>query len=566
MAAASNCRCGNDRSLIAALNSWCDVITTEPSGDISTGKSNELFGGNLRIGAVSYFVLTVLGFSFWFFMAVPFASHRETYWWLAKVRTESFSYSLTFISSTYRPLHQVATWLCYVLLDVGIFPTSVVRQTFFQLLVYAMFVLAWGLIYSGAAQRRTFAVIAAISGAVFFSGYVHLFHVYGIAYVPVMIMLGGLLHYHVSGTLAAHERWLAAIAAVLVLWHPFTTALFVGYYFGHYLETFRHRTGTQHLQAWAILIVGVAAVGALVVAVPRLWPNASPLLVETATRPADTRFLAFLVSYQTNEINRLAALVAFGLTLAAVVTLKVSPRTKVAALSGAMALTVVFFLNGVPLVLLWVCAAIVKLVFRRSWSLVFLALTAALLPFGGGIGTPIHALFAIIIATYATALDWDEAESVISRVPNAYVISAIAAVGLVVIMVRTGMRVPVVTNVAGTLLAERERTYQLEHVLEWLHGSDYCSYQVGFVEKANNPVDSVESAIERRNRPPAALGDVDLFWRTALQCRNAERPYGRSDVAVVTCGGPPVDAARAVFEVPGRYAGPATVWVHGQQK
>ena len=542
------------------------ITTTTAAREVSQKDPVAPIGEGRRIERLCYFVLTIVGFSFWFWMVVPFASHRETYWWLAKVRSESFSYSLTFISSTYRPLHQVATWLCYLILDASAFPTSVVRQSLFQLLVYAMFVLAWWLIYAGAAQRRTFAVIAAISGAVFFSGYVHLFHVYGIAYVPVMLMLGGLLHDHRSGTLARHERWLAVLATVLVLWHPFTTALFVGYYFGHYLETFRHRTGPQHLQAWTILIVGVAAVGALVVAVPRLWPNASALLVETATRPADTRFLAFLVSYQTNEVNRLAALIAFGLTLAAVLTLNVSARTKVAALSGATVLSVVFFLNSVPLVLLWICAAIVKLVLRRSWSLVFLALTAALLPFGGGIGTPIHALFAIIIATYATALDWGEAETVISQVPNAYVVAAIAAVGLVVMMVRTGMRVPVVTNLAGTLLAERERTYQLEHVLEWLHGSDYCSYQVGFVEKANNPVDSVESAIERRNRPPAALGDVDLFWRTALQCRNAERPYGRPDVAVVTFGGPPVDGARPVFEVPGRYAGPATVWIHGQQK
>jgi hypothetical protein len=543
-----------------------EVTTTTAAREASPRDSVGRAGEQRRTEKLCYFVLAIIGFSFWFSMVVPFASHRETYWWLAKVRSESFTYFLTFISSTYRPFHQLATWLCYVILDPGVFPTSLLRQTFFQLLIYGLFVLAWWQIYSAAPQRRIFAVIAAISGAVFFSGYVHLFHVYGIAYVPVMLMLGVLLRYHASGTLARHERWLAAMAAVLVLWHPFTTALFVGYYFGHYLDTFPQRTRSQHVQALAILLVGITAVGALVVAVPRLWPNASALLVETATRPADTRFLAFLVSYQTNEINRLATLVAFVLTGTAVLTLSVSPRTTIAASVVATALSIAFFLNGLPLVLLWVCAATVKLVLRRSWSLVFLTLTAALLPFGGGIGTPIHALFAIIIATYATALDWEEAEKIISHVPNSYVVAAIVAVGLVVAMVRVGIRVPVVTNVAGTLLAERERTYQLEHVLEWLHGSPFCSYQVGFVEKANNPIDSVESAIERRNRPPAALADVDLFWRTALQCRSAERPYGRSDVAVVTFGGPSVEGAQTVFEVPGRYAGPATVWVHGPQR
>ena len=36
-------------------------------------------------------------------------------------------------------------------------------------------------------------------------------------------------------------------------------------------------------------------------------------------------------------------------------------------------------------------------------------LGAVLLPFGGGIGTPIYGLFAIIVAAYVTALGWSQA-------------------------------------------------------------------------------------------------------------------------------------------------------------
>src|SRR4051812_47390625 len=64
-----------------------------------------------RTDVFAYFLLTVLGFSFWFFVAVPFGSHRETYWWLATVHQHQFAHALSFISSTYRPLHQAATWL-----------------------------------------------------------------------------------------------------------------------------------------------------------------------------------------------------------------------------------------------------------------------------------------------------------------------------------------------------------------------------------------------------------------------------------------------------------------------
>ena len=56
----------------------------------------------------SYFILTVLGFSFWFFMALPFASHRESYMWLALVRSQAFADILVFNATTFRPLAQAA--------------------------------------------------------------------------------------------------------------------------------------------------------------------------------------------------------------------------------------------------------------------------------------------------------------------------------------------------------------------------------------------------------------------------------------------------------------------------
>ena len=53
-----------------------------------------------------------------------------------------------------------------------------------------MFVLAWWLIYRAAPHERLFALLAFVAGCVFFPGYVHLFHIYGIFYVPVVLTLG----------------------------------------------------------------------------------------------------------------------------------------------------------------------------------------------------------------------------------------------------------------------------------------------------------------------------------------------------------------------------------------
>src|SRR5689334_17210772 len=168
------------------------------AGKIPALNGNYLSNPKARTQTLSYFLVAVLGFSFWFFMVVPFASHRESYWWLGMVQTHPFATAFSFISKTYRPLAQGLTWLGFLILNPGTFPTSILRQALLQGFVYGMFVLAWWLIYSVAPQRRLFALVACVAGGVFFPGYVHLFHIYGIFYIPVILTLGALLHFHAS--------------------------------------------------------------------------------------------------------------------------------------------------------------------------------------------------------------------------------------------------------------------------------------------------------------------------------------------------------------------------------
>jgi len=397
-------------------------------------------------------------------------------------------------------------------------------------------------------------VVAFVTGGVFFSGYVHLFHIYGMFYVPVILMLGALLHSYASDTFGKREVWFAVIAVVLAFWHPFATGLFLGFYFGFYLDTFWQRSRAQHVQAVVILLGGLTAVSALVVLFAR-----DPM-------PLDTRLFGFLVSYQTNEVNRVASLVAFLLAELVVFSMGLSPRLKLAAFLFVIALSAVFLLKSLPLLFLWFGMVLVKLVRLRRWSLFFLMLAATLLPFGGGIGSPMYVLFAIIVAVYVTPLGWSQAETMLSFLRPHYVMGMITAAAIVVLMVRAGIEVPIVTRVASPLLAERERTYQLERILAWLHNSDYCGYDIAFVENAGSPVTDVKSAITRRNRPPSAIGDVQLFWNTVLRCEKSEHSDSKPGIATVTFGGPVLAGWSPVFVVKGKYAGDATAWTNASQK
>ncbi len=510
--------------------------------------SNEI----TRWQTLAYFIVAIFGFSFGFFLAVPFASHRESYWWLGMVHKETFVHSLGFISVTYRPLAQAATWLGFLILDPNIFPTSVVHQTFLQGFIYGMFVFAWWLIYRGVTERRLFALVALVAGGAFFSGYVQLFHIYGLFYVPVMLTLGVLLGFRAVGRFEKREVLFAILATALVFWHPFATALFLGFYFGFYLETFRARSIAQHIQAVLILLVGALAVALLVVMFHR--PEIMSL---------DTRLSGFLVSYRTNELNWVASLAAFLLAQTVILSMGLGTRMKLVAAVLCCALSGVFFLIGLPLLLLWLGAVLIKLVRLQSWSLFFLALAAALLPLGGAIGTPIYALFAIVVGVYVTPLGWPRAEQLLSFVRTKYVMSAISVLIAALLMVRIGIKVPIVTNLASPLLMERERTYQLEKILAWQHDSNYCGYEISFAEDAASPVYSAENAIVRTNRPPAALEDVRTLWDGVLSC---QQPGHKTGTTIVTFNGPPLVGLIPVFSVEGQYAGDATVWIADPRK
>ena len=93
------------------------MITKSPVDEISEFKDSHVFDPAARMQMLSYFIVAVLGFSFWFFIALPFASHRETYWWLAMTHTQAFSKAFSVISVTYRPVAQGVTWLAYLILD-----------------------------------------------------------------------------------------------------------------------------------------------------------------------------------------------------------------------------------------------------------------------------------------------------------------------------------------------------------------------------------------------------------------------------------------------------------------
>ena len=519
------------------------MVTSAIDGGIGRGTRSGQRHDQLE--AARFFLFSILGMSFWFFLAVPFASHRETYWWLAMVHTEPVLSSLGVISVTYRPVAQLVTWLAFRLLDLHTFPTNSTVQSLLQLVVYGGFAFAWWFFFKAAQCRRLFAIIACLVTGMLFPGYVHLFHVYGLMYVPVMLMLGALIFYYASGEFRRREKLFAALAIVLVLWHPFVPALFAGFYFGFLIETARQRTRKESIRGLLLLILCLAtAVGmGLLFARP------------DAHMSIQVRLTGFFTSYRTTEINHIASTLSFVLSLLAFGSTAIPARIKLVGLAIIASVGCFLFVKSFPLVLLWLCIVLIKLAISGRWGVFFLTAAAASLPFGAGIGSPVFALFAITVAVYVTALDWPNAEARLGAIPAVAFDVCLFLAAAVVILIRSGVGVPVIDRAAQPLLAERERSYQLEQMIVWLHNSKYCNYRISFNEDAGNPIDSRNYGLLRDNRPPSSIDDVGLFWSRVMRC---DAIPGRDRTAIMTFGGIATKGRETVFEVPGKYAGNAT--------
>jgi hypothetical protein len=232
-------------------------------------------------------------------------------------------------------------------------------------------------------------------------------------------------------------------------------------------------------------------------------------------------------------------------------------------LVGLCVIAAVLFAARIPLLMLWFAVVLVKLFRLRLWSLWLLMFSTALLPLGGATGTPTHILFAIIVAAFATALGWQGAEDAVKDASQYYILVPVGAAVCCLVLIRSGVHVPVLSRVAMPLLSERERTYQMEAALAWLRRSPYCDADLAYAVSAGSPAQSLRSAVTRENRPPADLEDVLVFWNGILRCRGGRDTFGRqrASTVVVTFGGPELHDSTPVHEIPGRYAGKATVWV-----
>jgi hypothetical protein len=207
---------------------------------------------------------------------------------------------------------------------------------------------------------------------------------------------------------------------------------------------------------------------------------------------------------------------------------------------------------GLPVLPLWVAWAAAKAARHGRWTMAAVVGACALLPLPNPSGSPTYGIFVVFAALSATALDEEGLETRLRRIPSGAFAAAAAVLLAVALAVRSGWPVPIVSGFARPLLAEGERTRQVEVLADRLLASRWRLEQVRFATNYTMPVNA--DAVDRRHRPPTEVAHLAtwLDWK-----RGGSATGG--DTLVMAFGGETRPGMDTLFVAHGRYAGDALV-------
>lgn len=478
--------------------------------------------------------ITLSGLSFWFLLGFPFANENESFLWLAHFRHFDLLDSLRLqpdLVATYRPLGVFTAWLSYALSGNGIYIT--------QIFNYSVALFAWWLLFCAAIEKRVFALTAFSIGGLFFSGYIYLFHLHGVFYSPILLLIALLILYSPA---ARHGRGLFGVslaAFVLSFFHQFALLIYVGFLLGLLAEDINSATWRER---GSFLLLALLAISMIQMLTP-----GSNLRVTTGN------WSGMLASYRAVEGNAVLSFAALMLCVATVLSINLTPPSHVVLLGATTLFASMLFLLAWPIILLWVFLCLVKTAFLRKWSLALMILATVTFPFFTGTGSPTYTVFVLMICSAVLPLGWSNMERRLILMNRRFSFSLCGSVLLLTSVLRSGLPVPVISTLVTPVLAEREKTFQMANVIEWKAESQYRSYSLVLSNPSANP-SQTENLWDRRTRPPTYQRYLDEYLASPA------RPQGE---LLVSFGGayPP---GKVVYTVKGRYAGNAVVFLRPQ--
>jgi hypothetical protein len=270
------------------------------------------------------------------------------------------------------------------------------------------------------------------------------------------------------------------------------------------------------------------------------------------------RIAGLISSYRMVEINAAISVYVFLAIGFTVLGLNIQPlRKKIWILLAVLMAASVVYLINLPLLLVWVLLCLVKMTVLRKWTIALLILSTFLFPLITATGSPTYTIFVIMMLVYASASEYRYGEEKLTLINFKFALAGSMICLVMVLLINSGIYLPLLTQTVRPLLAEKERTYQLEEITEWFLKSDLRDHRLLFHSDALFPVNSPD-IIDRKYRPPTREKHfIKYLDYRQLQEGVTKNPAKKLQIVF---GTGTIDGAVKIYSVPGKYAGEAAVY------
>lgn len=478
-----------------------------------------------------------------FLVAFPWQHHNESLLWDIALTKSSIwdtvtSNPIPMAVANYRPLGLMLAWTTYHLTSGAVWLQQIVN------LFVTM--LAWVIACVAAKQRYNFAWLSFFCNAVFFSGYIYLFHLHGVFYPPLLVLIAVfLLREGRDKDLGWRNVFsLLLFASLIGMFHPFAFLISSAFLVGLSIENRVRGFGVRY----TAVMLGVA----VMLALAGLFAFTSNAAVHQISNSVGGFPLqSLIVSYQTLESNRLATFAAIVLACLGGATFGRARKQRIIGAAVAGGCAVVLTLFGIPGVVAWIAVCFASSLRQRRIATAALILVCALLPLATGTGSPTYAVPVLMpcISVMAGALPSPRSLLTQRRLPGVVA----ATVFALVLIVRLGFDPWPINKVTLPLLAEKEKTEQLMQIMNYLDHRKELTGHLKLCNEAGPPAKGV-NAIDRRQRPPIDSYSFDLY----VKSKYGERLSSGADL-YLCFGNQHLPRTSVVYSVPGRWAGDASM-------
>ena len=492
-------------------------------------------------GTIIYALLSILGLSFWFWLGFPFANHNESFGWVVQLGQMSFWDVLTQRISpvaSWRPLGQAVAWLGYYLGGGKIYLV--------ELFNYLIAAAAWIVLFLVSKEKRIFSFIALLVGGAFFSGYIYLFHLHGVFYSPLLLYVA-LLFYFADQELTEKNILVNFLLALVIsLFHTFSLLVYMAFSVGLLYEERETITKKQ------FFIVTIFAFGALILLL---------LMSSAQALPFDYVHLSGLItSYRMIEIKMVLSVIALFLSIITVCSIGGNIFSKVFFVGVVVALSGLFFFLKLPLLIVWIITCLWKTTILKKCSLSAIIGITFLFPLFTGTGSPTYCVFVLMACAAVVPLGLENVDKRLAGLRGLSVVSLLLIVICILLVggLRRGIQIPVISRLAQPILAEREKTFQLENIVDWMVQSEYNDYSLILSQAAANPA-VANNAINRQHRPPTRQEYLDMY----VACMQGQRWFEAScNKQLLVCfGDEEVADLRTVYQEDNKFAGKVFVYL-----